>query len=169
MFGLWSFDDANNIAIVSICIFSINSSSLFFSSVCPVGVVCRHKKHAPTQTVALQLVQVYRCDSMASINRPFFIDLRYSILFVQPFFFRRTAAFSTFFILDSLLFQNMDENPSKWISSIIFSCFIDFSDSNLLPSNEMKIDISLCLAFSIGRTHNFLFPKSTFSFCHLSS
>lgn len=166
-----SFDDANNIAIVSICIFSINSSSFFFSSLLYLSSWrgTQTHKHAPTQIVALQLVQVCRCDSMASINRPFPI-----LYWLAIFHFVCSAIFFTsngsFFLLSSFSIRYCFRIWTKIHRFLrhIFGILLTIRILYLLASNEMEIDISSCLAFSSGRTDNSLFSKSTFSFRHLS-
>lgn len=126
------------------------------------------QKHAPTQIAALQLVQVCRCDSMASINRPFShslltCDIRFC-LFSQFFFLRRTPAFSYFLHSRLVIVSEYGRKIHRngFPPSYFFGILLTFRILYILASNEMEIDISSCLAA-------FLWPKSTFSFCHLSS
>lgn len=90
--------------------------------------------------------------------------------------------FSFFAILDSLLFQNVDENPSKWIFSIIFGILLTFRIYFCLcRGTKMKILYSFSSCVHAGcvfsrrmlpsrqKKNNFLFSKSTFDFGHLNS
>lgn len=98
------------------------------------------------------------------IDKSSIFDLRYSILFVQPFL--SVVILFLLFFFSSVRYCFRIWTKIHWngfSSSYLVFFFIDFSDLYicLCQFNEMKIDIT--------SSNDFLFSKSTFDFSHLNS